>query len=50
MKTVKSNVRSSLCQRKGLIFMQFSTRREGLGMGEFPVAIADLEGYAGTCN
>ncbi len=50
MKTVKSNVRRSLCQRKGLIFMRFSTRREGLRMGEFRLAIADLAGYAETCN
>ena len=50
MKTVKSNVRSSLCQRKGLIFMRFFGAEGGLRMGEFRSERPDLADYAETCN
>ncbi len=50
MKTVKSNVRSSLCQRKGLILMRLFDPEKGLRMVEFRHLNPDLASYAETCN
>ena len=50
MKTVKSNVRRSLCQREGLIFQGISGVEEGAEMGKIRLVAHLGKGHAEICN